>query len=129
MQYHVDYMTTSNSDHSEARTALENRIRIKQNEISEREQSKASYERELARVNGEIAHNTDTIKRIQGEVDRLSREFKKEVGVSKSAEEGLRMKDNEIQRKNDELKKFDQELILLKRQFEEKERIMAQVKD
>jgi chromosome segregation ATPase len=129
MVFMIPNNTGNSANKSAAHTSLENRIRLKRGVIAEDERKQQSYNGEIVRIQGEIRHIIDAMSRIELEAKSFAKESNRERIISQQAEDSGRLKQQEINRKNDEMRKLEHELSVIRKQAEEKERVMHEVKE
>ena len=111
------------------REHLENRLRIKKSEITERRHRTLDLERSVTQLEAESHHLEQDVKRVEGELREFEITAKKEESVSKLARTSMDDKDKEIHRLGDEGMKLEHEISRLRTEIGEKERKMAELKE
>jgi chromosome segregation ATPase len=111
------------------RTQIENKLRIKKNEILDKQRVVRDTDRDILTLEGELHHIEQDHKRLSEEMHNLENEVKHGQNISKQEEMSLREADQGLHHSQDETKKLEHEIDLLKQQITEKERKMAEIKE
>ncbi len=114
---------------TQTRAHLENRLRIRKLDVNDRGRQVAEIEREITHINDQLHHSEMDIKRVEQEFHSLEILQKKDMGQTRVAEGGMREKEQELRRRGEDTLKLEHEIEVLKKEVEEKERKIAEIKE
>lgn len=117
------------SQHQQVRAHLENQLRVKKLEVTERQHRLLDILRDTTHLEGERHHIQEDIRRIEGEFHRLEADAIKVEKESKEAQVGLREKDSELRWRSDETNKLEREIDHLRQEITEKEKKIHELKE
>ncbi len=120
---------TGTPHNSQEKMQLENRLRIKKLEIKDQERRMHDLERDIAQLESEAEHARQHVHRVEGEVRNVAMGAKKEEGLTREAEQGMREKAQEIHGIHEKEEKIRREVLALKREIETKDHELGLLQD